>query len=329
MPLPNIALPATRRHWLARASTALLAAAGPPAAVLLACLAPAKLMGWPMRLSAQAQRHLSPALAALPHLGRLTSGGRGSTMPLEKLLALAPDLVLDAGVADATYLSGMEKVASQSGLPAALVQGALADSARQLRQAGALLGVAARAETLAAYADGVVALAQQVAASVPPGERPRVYYGRGPGGMETGLAGSINLEALDYASGQNVAAAAGRGGLTRVSMEQILAWDPQVVLTQDADFARHVLQDPLWRNVAAVRARRVHCAPALPFGWLDGPPGINRLIGVRWLIAKLHPQHPALQALPPLAQDVAHFYALFYGAQLSPAQVQALLDEPA
>ena len=22
-------------------------------------------------------------------------------------------------------------------------------------------------------------------------------------------------------------------------------------------------------------------APSLPFGWLDGPPGINRLIGVR------------------------------------------------
>ncbi|MDR2327073.1 MAG: iron ABC transporter substrate-binding protein [Acidovorax sp.] len=298
-------------------------AAGPPAGVLVAALAPQQLMGWPMQLSDVARSYLGPQLRALPHLGRLS--GRGSTMPLEALLALQPSLVLDAGTADATYVSATERLARQTGLPCVLVQGSLPDHARQLREVGALLGVAARGETLAQYADAMAALVAQVVGSLPMAQRPRVYLGRSANGLETGLAGSINVEVIEFAGGRNVAAAAGRGGLTRVSMEQMLAWDPEVILTQEPAFAALLRSDPLWRGISAVRSGRIHLAPMLPFGWLDGPPSVNRLIGVRWLLEKLHPGHAALRGLPPLAQAVREFYALFYGAQLSDAQVQNLL----
>lgn len=43
-------------------------AAGAPASVLIAVLAPEKLLGWPFRLSPQAAAWLSPTLAGLPHL---------------------------------------------------------------------------------------------------------------------------------------------------------------------------------------------------------------------------------------------------------------------
>ena len=47
--------------------------------------------------------------------------------------------------------------------------------------------------------------------------------------------------------------------------------------------------------VRAVREGRLHCAPSLPFGWLDGPPGVNRLPGLPWLLSRLHPgASPAL-----------------------------------
>lgn len=299
-------------------------AAGPPAGVLVAALAPDKLLGWPQTLGDDARAFLGPQLRALPHTGRLS--GRGSTMPLEALLQLAPDLVLDAGTADATYVSGMRRVSEQTGLPTLLIQGRIADHAQQLREVGRLLGVAARGEQLAAEAQAAIDLAAQVRASVPPDQRPRVYYGRGADGLETGLAGSINLELLDFCAGRNVAADAGRGSLTRVSLEQLLLWNPEVIVTQDAAFARRVRTDPLWRGIAAVQAQRVHCAPALPFGWLDGPPGVNRLIGVRWLLERLHPGHPALRALEPLPQAVQRFYQSFYGASLSVQDVQGLLD---
>jgi iron complex transport system substrate-binding protein len=148
-------------------------------------------------------------------------------------------------------------------------------------------------------------LVRAVTAGLGEQARPRVYLGRGANGLETGLAGSINVEVIEYAGGRNVAAQAGRGGLTRVSMEQILAWDPEVILTQEAGFAERVRQDPLWRGVSAVRSGRVHCAPVLPFGWLDGPPSVNRLIGVRWLLEKLHPGRLARQGAKPWSRRCA------------------------
>ena len=60
-------------------------------------------------------------------------------------------------------------------------------------------------------------------ASIPQAERPRVYYGRDVNGLETGLAGSINMEVLEKVGATNVAAAAGTGGITKVSMEQVLS----------------------------------------------------------------------------------------------------------
>jgi iron complex transport system substrate-binding protein len=118
-------------------------------------------------------------------------------MPLESLLKLQPDLVLDAGTADATYISATERLARQTGLPCVLIQGSLADHARQLREVGALLGEAARGETLARHADAVAALAQRATQGLAPAERPRVYFARSANGLETGLAGSINVEAVE------------------------------------------------------------------------------------------------------------------------------------
>ena len=280
-------------------------AAGAPASVLTAVLAPHALLGWPWRLSAEALGALPAPLRDLPLLGRLA--GRGSTVSVETLLTLKPDLILDVGTIDATYASTAQRVAEQTGIPYALVDGRLLDSPRQLREVGGLLGVPARAETLAAYAERTLALAarQRGAAA---GSRPGVYYARGAEGLETGLDGSINMETVEVAGGRNVAAAAGRGGVVRVSLEQVLGWAPEVILTQDAGFAERVMSDPLWRAVPAVRAGRVLCAPAVPFGWLDVPPSVNRLIGVRWLLAHLHGIGRA-----ELERAGAEFYRLFYG----------------
>ena len=300
-------------------------AAGPPAGVLVAALAPEKLLGWPFPLSPQARQLLGPVTAGLPHRGRLA--GRGSTVSVETLLQLQPDLILDAGTADATYVSGARRVSEQTGLPTVLVQGRLADHAAQLREVGNLLGVPERAALLAAHADATLALAAQVRADVPLAQRPRVYFGRSADGLETGLDGSINVEVLDFAAGRNVAAAAGKGSLTRVSLEQILAWNPEVIVTQEPAFASRVRTDPLWRSLPAVQNGRVHCAPVLPFGWLDGPPGINRLIGVHWLLAHLHPTHPAVRAQEALPLAVQRFYRLFYGTELSLAAASRLMED--
>ena len=129
------------------------------------------------------------------------------------------------------------------------------------------------------------------------------------------------METLDLVGAVNVAGQDG-GGLTNVSIEQVLAWNPDVVITIDADFAAKVSHDPAWSGVKAVREGRVHLAPMLPFGWIDFPPSVNRLIGLPWLGKLLYPQH-----FPDdLAGTVRDFYTRFYHVTPSDEAIAKLLQ---
>jgi iron complex transport system substrate-binding protein len=229
---------------------------------------------------------------------------------------LAPDLIIDSGQIDRTYASLADRVQQQTGVPYILLDGAFVKSAETIRLLGGVVGAETRAELLARYAAEVIGSLAALPAS---SERPRVYYGRGPEGLETGRAGSITTELLETVA-QNVADAAGEGGLTNVSPEQILAWEPDVIIAQDPRFRDALLNDGRWAGLKAVRERRVFLQPTLPFGWIDSPPGINRLIGVRWLRAVLYDDAANLR------DEARDFYELFYRVRLTDAQLDALVS---
>ena len=294
-------------------------AAGPPASVLVYVLAPDKLTGWVRQPGDAEKQFLMPSVRDLPTFGQLT--GKGGTANMEAVLAAKPDIILDVGTVNPTYASLADKVQAQTGIPYVLIDGSFARSAETLREAGDILGVADRAEKLATYAATKISDLDTKLASIPDSDRPRVYYGRGPEGLETGLSGSINLEILGAAGATNVAAAAGKGGLTQVSLEQILSWKPDTILAASGKFASSVKSDPLWKNLDAVKNNRVFVTPNLPFGWFDSPPGINRLIGISWLEHLFYPK----QFTGDLKADVREFFTLFYQVDLTDDQLAMLL----
>jgi iron complex transport system substrate-binding protein len=294
-------------------------AAGPPASILLYTLAPEKMIGWVRTPSPAEKQYLLEAVRELPEYGRLT--GRGGTANLENVLQLKPDLIIDVGSVGATYVSLANNVQEQTKIAYVLIDGTLSKTPEIYRLLGELLGVKDRAEQLANYADETLNGLSSRIASIPQAARPKVYYGRGVNGLETGLATSINLEVLERVGAINVAAAAGTGGLTKVSIEQVLSWNPDVILALDPGFYRSVASDPLWSTIQAVRDKRIYLAPNLPYGWFDAPPGVNRLIGVRWLTAVLYPeQFP--EDLRTITRD---FYKRFYHVDLTDLQLDTLL----
>lgn len=298
-------------------------AAGPPASVLLYAVAPEKMVGWVRELSAEEKAFIAEPYRDLPTHGRLT--GRGNTANLEAVLAMKPDVILDVGTVDPTYASLADRVQEQTGIPYILIDGTFADTAKTLREVGELLGAKDNAETLASYSETAISHLDATIAEVPADRRPRVYYGRGPDGLETGLAGSINMEVLGAVGATNVAEAAGSGGLANVSVEQVLAWNPDVILTLDESFQKSVLEDPAWSGIAAVKEKRVYRAPTLPFGWFDTPPGINRVISVSWLAGILYPG----KATGDLRQETRDFYKLFYHVDVTDGQLDTLLNDAA
>ncbi|ACA14986.1 periplasmic binding protein [Methylobacterium sp. 4-46] len=291
--------------------------AGPPAAILLYTLAPDLLAGWPRAIRPAERPYLLPEAAALPEVGRLT--GRGNTANLETVLALKPDLVVDTGDTGETYRSLADRLQQQTGIPALLFDGRLPAVPATYRRLGAVIGRAERAERLAARCEAILNTVQGRLAAVPPEARPRVYFARGPRGLETARAGAINVEVLDLLGAVNVAGAG--GSLARVSPEDVLAWAPEVIVALDPGFAAAARTDPLWQGVPAVAAGRLHLSPALPFGWVDSPPSVNRFLGLWWLGKALYPSlFP--EDLRALARD---FHRDFYHVVPDEAALDRLL----
>ena len=101
----------------------------------------------------------------------------------------------------------------------------------------------------------------------------------------------------------------------------MLLWNPDVIVTIDLEFFNAVRSDPAWGSVKAVRDNRVHLSPKMPFGWVDFPPSVNRLIGLWWLAKILYPERFP-DDLRVLTRD---FYTRFYHVTPSDAQIDQVL----
>ena len=296
-------------------------AAGPPASVLVFALAPDTLIGWTRAFRDNEKPWVPDKYANLPELGRLT--GRGGSANVEVVLREKPDLIVDIGSTAATFASLADRVQQQTGIPYVLLDGRLETTPQQIEKLAKVLGVEARGKELADYSRTLIDGLQVKIATVPEAKRPEVYYARGPQGLVTGLAGSINVEMIEFLGAKNVAGGQ-KGGLVQVGFEQVVLWDPPVIVTNDPNFFRESSRMPVWQGVTAVRNKRVYLSPNLPFGWFDYPPGANRLIGLLWLSEILYPEifrhdYP---------KEIARFYRMFYHREPTAAQVAALLAEP-
>jgi iron complex transport system substrate-binding protein len=290
--------------------------AEPNAEALVFVLAPEKLVG----LSSLPGRN-----ALFPHAARLpVLGWRARSIPTtmaDTVRQLRPDLIIDAGAVTPDRAAFADQVSKETGIPYILVDDSFARMPTLLRSAGALLGNNDRSIDLALFAEHAIAGLRGRLLIRPEHERPHVYYGLGPDGLTTALPGSAAGEALDEAGAINVAGALGRGIEAPVSREQLLTWDPEIIIAEERSFYAALQKSPAWRRLSAVRKKRVYLEPDNPFGWIEHPSGVNRLIGLYWLSSLFYPD--ATQE--DLRATTCDFYDKFYELKLTNAQLEAMV----
>ena len=120
-------------------------AAGPPASVLVVMLAPEKLVGWNLKPRESELAFLPPVVRNLPEIGRLT--GRGGTANLEVVMAAKPDVILDFGSVNDTYVSLADRMQAQTGIPYILIGGRFDETVSALGTVGSVFGVAGSSGT--------------------------------------------------------------------------------------------------------------------------------------------------------------------------------------
>jgi iron complex transport system substrate-binding protein len=280
--------------------------AGPPAAILLEAIAPDLMVGWPGPLPDDAKA-LLPDSANHPRISRLT--GRDDVT--DKIKALQPDLILDYGEVTPRYFGLAQTTQQKTGVPTLLFAGALDKIPLVVRQVGAILHREARAETLATYFEAMLAL-PVLPLPTSLGAHPRVLYARGADGL-TVTAPDTDVTEVFKHLGWIVLAPDGSGTFRTSTIAAIAALDPDIVIFSDPAMREAVTDPDAWKAVRAVRDGHALVAPALPFGWVEEPPSINRLLGLAWLSG----HEPVTLA--------ATFNAVVYGRALTPTQLDSVL----
>lgn len=285
--------------------------AGPAAAILLYTLAPELLLGWPRANTRQACAYLLRDVCERPALA--------DTADPVLATALHSDLILEVGTIDASDASRAERVQRQTGIPYALLDGRFLSLSTSYEKLGKLIGRALDGLDFADYCNMTLSVITNRIAFVPREHRPRVYYARGPRGLTTALGGASQMETIELLA-VNVAGET-QGGLADVPIERVQAWNPQVIVATDRDFAASVRGNAAWAGTDAVKNGRVHLSPRLPFGWVDSPPSANRLIGLWWLAKIFYPEL-FKEDMRELTRD---FHAKFYHVTPSAEQLERVL----
>src|SRR5215831_16401108 len=229
-------------------------AADQSAAVLVFVLAPERLVAWSQPLTRGQRGYIPDRFARLPVAGQMN--GPTPTATADAVARLHPDLIIDTGPVSPEATARADAIQQQTRTPYILLDGSMQHIPDALVAIGAMLGAAERGQELATYARRAIDGLRGRLLITESTSRPLVYYGRGADGLETGLAGSQAMAAIDQAGVINVAARLGRGELTRVTREQIFQWNPAIVIAQQRSFYHALQRDRGWRGLAAVAKKR-------------------------------------------------------------------------
>lgn len=305
--------------------------AQPYTSVLLYMIAPEMMLGMqPGCLPlGDAERHfLRPEVAKLPEIETQIGGGENPQTNIEAILALHPDFALANGGAGADKMmmnpSKLEAKMAKIGLPVVFVDvRRVADYPAGIEFLGKLLGREAHTQRMSAYATRVLADVAKMVATIPADKRVKVYYAESADGLATESDGSFHTDAITLAGGDIVhhGDLKTHQGMEKVSLEQVLLYNPEVIISQEPDFVTSVYKDVRWKDVRAVVNHRVYTIPRSPFDWIDRPPSVMRILGVQWLAHLFYPEQYAID----IRKEVKEFHKVFMGIELTDADMDQLL----
>jgi len=288
-------------------------------AIFMYTLAPDKLLGWNYELNDLEKSVILKEYHDLPNFGM------GDSINYEAVIAAGPTIAVNVGTINDKMISDCDKLSESLGVPVVAVDGDLAASAESYRFMGELLGEEEQAEKLASYAEKTFADIEKM--EVPEDKKVRIYYGNGEDSLETAPAGSAHGQIIDMVNAVNVAdLEMGEGSRVQISAEQLLAWDPDVIVVNGepkadmsgASAAETILANPDYASLKAVQNQQVYGTPNAPFSWMDRPMGPNRIVGIRWLSGLIYPEYLNYN----VDEEVKEFFDLFYHVQLTDEQLE-------
>lgn len=299
-----------------------IAPAGNPSQMMLYSLAPDMLVGLSAQPGDAMMAYYPEDIKSLPVFGVFY--GKKANLNKEALIAAQPQLIIDIGEVKKNMKEDLDDLQEQLNIPVIFVEAKLENTGEAYRTLGKILGREDEAEALAQYCDAAYKDATEKASSIPEDKKVKVYYGEGQDALAANPKGSFHTEVIDLVGGINAADIEDKGkGNNQVSLEQIVGWNPDVVLLTSDGFFDTIGTDAGWQEINAVKNNMYFEIPSVPYNWIDKPPAVNRFIGIKWLGNLLYPDIYSYD----MVKEAKEYYKLFYRYDLSDEEAARLLEK--
>ncbi len=289
--------------------------------IVMLSVAPDLLIGIATEWDETAALYLDEAYYNLPVIGQWYSSN--GEVSLEELLLLNPDIVIDIGESSSDLMEELDLMYERTGIPFVHIESTLTTTSEMYANLGDLLGREEDAQVLADYCAAVYADTEALLETVGD-DLAQLVYCLGEDGTNVLGAGSYHTEILDMVA-DNLAVLenpSSKGTGDSVGFEQLLVWDPDIIIFAPDSVYDEVADSELWNQLTAVQNGNYYEVPYGPYNWMGMPPSIQRYLGLLWISEVLYPKlnETDLQAA------VTEYYALFYHCELTDEMYNTLME---
>lgn len=310
------------------ASVSNVVATSPPMTTVLYMIAPDKLKAVNFQWTDDEMKYVPSQYQNLPVVGGWYGTQDGS---YEEFIASEPDVVIESidegGDGDASTVK--ERQDKFGSIPVIAVKDTtnVEKIGESITFMGEVVGAQDKANQLNDFNDRYLQIVKDKSSKLSDSDKKTVYYAQGDDGLQTNPSHSTHGQLIDLVGGVNVADSLNQGNTTsgiQVSIEQVLSWNPDVIITNDPEFYASVYDNPNWAKMDAVKNKEVYLSPQSPFKWFDRPVGANMIIGVPWTAKVIYPDDYKDINMVDATKE---FYSNFYHFDLSDDEAkQILLD---
>lgn len=297
----------------------------PLAQLMIYTLDPEKMAGVVSEFSPEQKKYM-PKVEELKVFGNFDGG---KTANPEEVLASGAQAYISMGPMklDDNSKAAADELQAKLGIPVIVVNGLFPKRAEAYRFLGKVFGEEERAELLAKYCEETFKDVNEKLLAIPEDKRVTLYYAEKENGLATEPDTSSHAAVFKFAGAKNVANVENTpgSGMTPVTLEQILAWNPDVIFMGKGKSSPYkaITTNPDWASINAVKNGRVYEAPNMPFSWIDRPPSSQQYLGIRYVANILYPDVFEYD----MVEETQKFFSLFYQVELTPDQANQLLGQ--
>lgn len=308
------------------ASVSNVVATSPPMTTVLYMIAPDKLKAVNFQWTDDELKYVPGQYQNYPVVGGWYGTQDGS---YEEFIASEPDIVIESidegGDGDASTVK--ERQEKFGTIPVVAVKDTtnVETIGESITFMGEVVGAQDKAKELNDFNDRYLNIIHDKVSKLSDSDKKTVYYAQGDDGLQTNPSHSTHGQLIDLVGGVNVADSLNQGNTTggiQVSIEQVISWNPDVIITNDPEFYSSVYDNPNWAKLDAVKNKEVYLSPQSPFKWFDRPVGANMIIGVPWTAKVIYPDDYKDINMVDATKE---FYSNFYHFDLSDDEAKQIL----